>query len=107
MEGDGRLTVRVAAGLPVDEVAVPDLQHSLVVGLDLGVELFPFHPTTLTSALPSFPWAGRCAPHDESSARGAHDAAMSLFCAGCAADLNGGAVHRGGWAFCSIECART
>ena len=38
MNEQRRLTVRVAGLLKIDFVAVGNLQHALVVGLDLGIE---------------------------------------------------------------------
>jgi hypothetical protein len=31
---------------------------------------------------------------------------MATFCAGCAGDVTNGAVVRGGWVYCSVECAQ-
>ena len=50
VEHHRRLALGVAAHLPVDELAVADLQHALIVGLDLGVA--PRHDNPLPPATP-------------------------------------------------------
>src|SRR5205807_9766539 len=47
-----------------------------------------------------------CCRHDDYDSGAAHAPLMVAFCASCARETVGGAVLRGGWLFCSIECAR-
>ena len=51
MEDDGRLALRVSARLPIDEIAVADLEQAMVEGLDLWVHVGHRHTLVTSSAM--------------------------------------------------------